>query len=133
MWPLRASRPVTPEPGSIGLSSSSSTVVFASMAKRGCMPSPLPTIEPWPPVSEAPKPSITRVVGSRPAKLDLNGRRKVAVAGHRAAEPTRAAAEDAEEGVLVAPQHALGHAGGAAGVEDVEVVAGAALDDGALR
>ena len=40
-------------------------------------------------------------------------------------------AERADVDVGLAPQHALGHAGGAAGVEDVEVV-GAALDVGAL-
>ena len=49
---------------------------------------------------------------------DLLGRRD-----RRVAEVP--AAERAEEDVLGAPHHALGHAGGAAGVEDVEVVGGA--------
>ena len=38
------------------------------------------------------------------------------------------AAERGEEDVLLAPHHALGHAGGAAGVEDVEVVGRAGLE-----
>jgi hypothetical protein len=43
--------------------------------------------------------------------------------GHGVDAPT-----EGEEDVLVSPDHPLGHAGGAAGVEDVDVVAGAAAE-----
>ena len=42
-----------------------------------------------------------------------------------------AAPHGGAEDVVLAPQHALGHARGAAGVEDVEVVGGAARPGGA--
>ena len=46
--------------------------------------------------------------------------------GRRRAEEEVAAAAEHEEQVLLAPHHALGHAGGAAGVEDQQIVARAA-------
>ena len=42
--------------------------------------------------------------------------------------PGRAALQEREEQVLVAPHHALGHAGRAAGVDDVQLIAGALLE-----
>ena len=58
-----------------------------------------------------------RPTGGRPFSTICSGR-SMRVAGHGVD-----AAAEGEEDVLVAPDHALGHAGGPAGVEDVDVVA----------
>ena len=78
MWPRRASRPTTPDPGATGRRSSSSTVVSSFTAKRGWRAGAagVATIWPWPPVSDAPKPSTTSVDGSSRTQRVLHRRRE---------------------------------------------------------
>src|SRR5437763_5735645 len=65
MWPDRASRPTTPEPGSTGCRLSSSTLVCGARVNRGPAAGPSwSCTDPLAPVSDAPNESVTITLGS---------------------------------------------------------------------
>src|SRR5215211_794791 len=83
MWPRRASRPTTPEPGATGRPSAPRTAVVSPTRNRGpaAGPSRSRTLPLWP-VSEAPKLSMTITPGRSRRSSSLT-------AGDRMAPPDR--------------------------------------------
>jgi hypothetical protein len=80
MCPLVASIPIRPSPGWHSVPSSAMTTLLASISNRGAPSAPVPTSRPCPPVSDAPNPSCTNVVGSTRASASFT-------AGERMAPP----------------------------------------------
>src|SRR5437763_1515545 len=101
MWPRRATRPWSPEPGAI-TSSVSGSRTSVSSSKLWNLPSPV--LRACAPVSDALGHLVWRRDGVHPAVV--------------------AAAETRVERVLLAPDDTFGHPRGAAGVDDVPVIAG---------
>ncbi len=92
MSPERAIRPITPEPGTTGRSSSSRTTVSPSTCTVGPLRMAVlsleMTVSPLLPDSEEPMASVIRMLGRRAKKWSFTGAEK------RAAEETTATSEE---------------------------------------